>query len=71
MTTLALKAPRIEPWRFMILAISILLFCLAVGLATRTALHANPSQVPLKPCLSCPNCACPKTLGSVKCLCPQ
>lgn len=71
MTTLALKAPRPEPWRFLILAISVLMFALAVGLATRPVLHANPSQVPLKPCLSCPSCACPKALGSVKCLCPQ
>lgn len=71
MTTLTMKAPRLEPWRLLILAISIFMFALVVGLASRATFHANPSQVPLKPCLSCPSCSCPKALGSVKCLCPQ
>jgi hypothetical protein len=29
------------------------------------------SSTPLKPCASCPSCACPKMLGSVKCLCAK
>jgi len=28
-------------------------------------------QVPLKPCKTCAGCACPKTLGQTRCLCPE
>jgi hypothetical protein len=73
MTTIAAESPEapFEFVRFLLVALAVLMFALVGGMIVRSAMYANNTQVPLKPCLSCPSCSCPKTLGSVKCLCPQ
>lgn len=54
-------------WKIAAVLFVTALFGGVVGYASRPGVN----EVPLKPCLSCPTCACPKALGGINCLCPR
>lgn len=44
---------------------------LGAGAGTGVGVLGGGGTTTLKPCASCQSCACPKMLGSVKCLCAK